>query len=126
MLSCADRNGADGIGQGYTSKSVLALAPGLGVELDGEPGPRAVDDAFVGAIVGIHHQGHPACWQGLGVHREAVVLRGDVAALRAEVHNRLVHATVAELHLEGACPCRQGQDLVSQADAEDLRVMKAP
>ena len=94
--------------------------PGLGVELDGEPGPRAVDDAFVGAVVCIHHQRHPAAGKGLGVHGEAVILSRDVAALRAEVHDGLVHPTVPELHLEGLRPSRQGQDLVAQADAEDL------
>ena len=41
---------------------------------------------------------HRSLWKRLGVHSVAVVLCRDVAALRAKVHHRLVHAPVAELH----------------------------
>ena len=82
----------------------------LRVELHREPGPRAVDDALVRPIVGIHHQRHPALGQAPLVHGIAMVLRGDVAALRAQVHHGLVHAPVAELHLVGAGARRQRQD----------------
>ena len=40
-----------------------------------------------------------------------MVLRGDVALGRAQVHDRLVHAAVAELHLVGLGAGRESQDL---------------
>ena len=45
-----------------------------------------------------------------------MVLRRDVAAQRAQVDARLVHAAVAELHLVRLRARRVAQDLVAQAD----------
>ena len=54
------------------------------------PGLLLVADALVGPVVGVHEERVPAAGQLGVVHREAVVLGGDVAPPRAQVHARLV------------------------------------
>ena len=53
------------------------------------------------------------------VDGEAVVLAGDVTALRPLLEAGLVLAPVAELELVGVAAGGQGQELVAQADAEE-------
>mmetsp|Transcript_39186 Transcript_39186/g.118419 ORF Transcript_39186/g.118419 Transcript_39186/m.118419 type:complete len:430 (-) Transcript_39186:480-1769(-) len=96
-------------------------AAGLRVELHGEPRAHPVDDALVAPVVGVHHQRHPVRRQGARVDGEPVVLRRDVAALRAQVHARLIHAAVAKLHLVRLAARREGQELIAQAYPEDGR-----
>mmetsp|Transcript_2843 Transcript_2843/g.11166 ORF Transcript_2843/g.11166 Transcript_2843/m.11166 type:complete len:585 (-) Transcript_2843:4-1758(-) len=95
---------------------------GLRVELHGQPWPGFVRDALVGAVIGVREKRCPAGGQGGFVHREAVVLRRDVAASRSQVDAGLVDATVAELHLVGGRTRSQGQKLVAKADGEDWQV----
>ena len=53
------------------------------------------------------------------VHREAVVLAGDLDLAGGEVLHRLVGAAMAAVQLVGARAERQRQQLVAEADAED-------
>mmetsp|Transcript_16240 Transcript_16240/g.51019 ORF Transcript_16240/g.51019 Transcript_16240/m.51019 type:complete len:257 (-) Transcript_16240:634-1404(-) len=98
---------------------VCGTAASLGVELHGEPRPHAMDDALVGPVVCVDHQRHPVTRQRVAVHCETVVLGRDVAACRAKVNARLVHAAVAKLHLVSLRACSKRQDLVPEANAKD-------
>mmetsp|Transcript_56273 Transcript_56273/g.101140 ORF Transcript_56273/g.101140 Transcript_56273/m.101140 type:complete len:315 (-) Transcript_56273:450-1394(-) len=100
-------------------EGVDGTAAGLRVELDREPRLLLMSDTFIGGVVRICEQGRPAIWQARVIHCKAVVLRCNVAAARAQVHARLVHATVSELHLVSLGACSNGQQLVSQANAEN-------
>ena len=53
------------------------------------------------------------------VHREAVVVRGDLDLAGGAVHHRLVHAAVAVAQLVGAVAERAAEQLVAVADAEE-------
>ena len=81
-----------------------------------------MDDSFIGAIIGVHHQWQPALGERLSIHSKAMVLRGDVAALSPEVDNGLIHAPVPKLHLEGLGSSCKGKNLIPKADAEDWSV----
>jgi hypothetical protein len=52
------------------------------------------------------------------IHREAVVLGGDLHLPGQEVLDRLVRPSMAELHLVGRPADGPGEDLVTEADAE--------
>ena len=92
------------------------------MELDAEdrlePGP----DAFVGAVVEVHEPGLPVARKGTLVHRVAVVLAGDVAAARADLLHRLVHAAMTVRELVRVAARGEAEDLVAEADAEDREV----
>lgn len=60
-----------------------------------EEGFRIVHDALTAVVVRIGKEHVPILWEGLGVHRKAVVLRGDEAALRSFMDARLVMPTVS-------------------------------
>ena len=60
--------------------------------------------------------------QRLGIHGEAVVLRGDLDLAGLEFLDRMIRAAVAELQLEGLAAERQPEDLVAEADAEHRHV----
>ena len=61
------------------------------------------------------------------VDREAVVVARDLDHAGLEVLDRLVHASVAERHLERAAAERDAEQLMTQADAEDRdRAEKLP
>ena len=53
-----------------------------------------------------------------GVHREAVVVRGDLHAARGHVLHRLVDAAVAVIQLVGAVAEGAAEELVAEADPE--------
>mmetsp|Transcript_57619 Transcript_57619/g.137239 ORF Transcript_57619/g.137239 Transcript_57619/m.137239 type:complete len:254 (+) Transcript_57619:3438-4199(+) len=91
----------------------------LRMELHREPWPGGVDDAFVCAVVGVHHQRHPVLWQAGAVNGIPMILGCDVALLCAQIHDWLVHSAVPELHLVGGCSRGQGQNLIPEADSED-------
>src|SRR5690349_9556197 len=55
---------------------------------------------------------------GLGIHREAVVLAGDDDLAGVQVLHRVVGAVMAELHLHGLRARSEAHQLVAQADAE--------
>src|SRR3954451_19590069 len=56
------------------------------------------------------------------LHREAVVLRGDVDSSGGEILDRVVGAAVPEGQLEGLEAYRAAQQLVAEADPEDGRL----
>jgi hypothetical protein len=88
------------------------------VVLDAE-GLRVWDrQSFHGLVVQVQvrHDGL-ASYAGV-VHREAMVLRGDFHATRDQVLDRLIRASVAELHLVRLAAQRQGEKLVAQTDAK--------
>ena len=78
-----------------------------------------MDDALVAMVIGVEEKGFPVGRQRLAVYCVAVVLRGDVTLGGAKVNARLVHPTIAVLHLVRLGTARQGQQLVTQTDAED-------
>lgn len=53
-----------------------------------------MDDALAALVVGVGEEHVPALGQGVGVHGEAVILGGDVAAAGAFVDARLIVPTV--------------------------------
>ena len=64
---------------------------GLWVELDGEEGKGFVFDALDGVVVDVFEPDGPVFfWKGLWVDGEAVILGGDVAALRLHIHTWLI------------------------------------
>ena len=67
--------------------------------------PGGVNDSLIGTIVSIDHQRNPILRQGFLVHCEAMILRRDVATLGSEIHHRLIHASISELHLVSRCTC---------------------
>ena len=78
-----------------------------------------MNDTFVTALVGIHHEGHPVRWQRGAVDSKAMVLRRNVAARISHVNARLVHATIAKFHLVRRCASCQAENMITQADAEN-------
>mmetsp|Transcript_51611 Transcript_51611/g.137773 ORF Transcript_51611/g.137773 Transcript_51611/m.137773 type:complete len:257 (-) Transcript_51611:454-1224(-) len=78
-----------------------------------------VNDALVAPVVCIHHQGHPPWREGLAVHGEAMVLRGDVATCGTHVDARLVHASIPKLHFVRRRSRCKGQDLVAETDPKN-------
>src|SRR5215469_14934667 len=99
--------------------TVLRPRARLGMELHGEDRPilpaqtfeRPVEQRGVGLF-----QAHR---QRLPRHDEAVVVGGDLDAAGCEVLNRVVAATMTEMHLDGASTEREGEQLMPKADAED-------
>src|SRR3989449_11462336 len=92
----------------------------LGMVLHGEDGEFPVGHAFDGAVVQIQVRHlELRTWEGVGIDREAVVLRRDVDAPRAKVFDGLVPAAVPEFQLERRPSEGEGQQLVAEADPED-------
>src|SRR3989454_9323289 len=96
--------------------------PRLGMVLHGEDREFPVSHALDRAVVQIpvRHL-ELRTWEGVGIDREAVVLRRDVDAPRAEVFDGLVPAAVPEFQFERPSPEGEGQELVAEADPEDRR-----
>lgn len=90
---------------------ILRAAGGFGVELGGEEGLGFVLDALAGAVVEVLEEHGPLGGQRVGIDGEAVVLAGDVAALRTAEAHGLVVAAVAVLQLEGVAARGQAHEL---------------
>src|SRR5207244_13377093 len=92
----------------------------LGMELNGEEWAFPVSHALDRAVVQIpvRHL-ELRTWEGVAIDREAVVLRRDVDAPRAEVFDGLVPAAVPEFQFERRPTEGEGQQLVAEADPED-------
>lgn len=54
-----------------------------------------MNDALVGLVIGVGEEWAPAIGQSAGIHSEAMVLGGDVAAQAVFIHAWLVVATIA-------------------------------
>src|SRR2546428_12087498 len=91
----------------------------LGMVLHGEDRECPVGHAFHGAVVQIpvRHL-ELRTWEGVGIDREAVVLRRDVDAPGTKVFDGLVPAAVPEFQLERRPSEGEGQQLVAEADPE--------
>src|SRR6185436_19114439 len=100
--------------------AVVRSGARLGVVLDREDGEVAMAEALDGAVVQVHvRQLERGIVEERGIHREAVVLRGDLDLSGAQVLHRMVRPTVAELELEGLAAAGEPEDLVAEADAKD-------
>ncbi len=89
-------------------------------------GTIAVAEAFQRLVVQVHvRQFDVVGVERIRVHREAVVVRGDLDLVGDLVQHRMIGAAVAELQLVGLAAERQAQDLVPQADAEDRDLARA-
>src|SRR3989475_8856956 len=94
----------------------------LGMVLDGEDREFPVGHAFDGAVVQIQVRHlELGTREGVGIDREAVVLRCDVDASRTKVLDGLVPTAVPEFQFERRPPEGEGQELVAEADSEDRR-----
>src|SRR4029453_13497542 len=89
------------------------------MKLDTHERAGAMADALVSPVIGVGEPRLPTRRQRLAVDRITVILRGDVAAIRSHLFARLVLAAMSELQLVGVAPCRQGENLVTEAHAED-------
>ena len=81
--------------------------------LEFDAGDRAVIEVFVGDL-DIRYPG-----DGIAAHDEAMVLRSDFAFAALQILDGVVHPAVALEHLLGLQTLAQGDQLVSQADAEN-------
>src|SRR5882724_6866782 len=99
---------------------------GLGMELHAQERLRAVAHALVRAVVGVGEPGLPALGKRCRIDGEAVVLRGDEAALLpsrlSDLYAGLVVAAVAELELVSTGAGREREQLMAEADAHDRAV----
>lgn len=75
------------------------------MELNGHKGQLPVSDTFIGAVIDVGEPGDPIMWQRLGVHRKAVVLRGDVASLGSHQKAGLILTSVAVFEFIGVGSC---------------------
>src|SRR5712691_1187222 len=92
----------------------------LGMVLHGEYREFPVSHAFHGAVVQIEVRHFElGTWEGVGIDREAVVLRRDVDASRTKILDGLVPAAVPKFQLERRPSEGEGQKLVAEADPED-------
>ena len=93
---------------------------GFGMVLHAEHRVTAVPEAFERFIVQIHvREVDVGRIQRIAIHREPVIVRGDLDPLRDLVQHRMIGAAVAELQLVGLAAERQAEKLMPQADAED-------
>mmetsp|Transcript_74305 Transcript_74305/g.131396 ORF Transcript_74305/g.131396 Transcript_74305/m.131396 type:complete len:242 (-) Transcript_74305:463-1188(-) len=89
------------------------------MELHREPRLQSMNDAFVGTVVSVYHKRHPVLLQRVLINCIAVILRCDIAARSSQIHDWLVHTSIAKLHLVGLGSRSQSKNLVSQANAEN-------
>src|SRR5947199_4604919 len=102
----------------------VSVVPGsrsrLGMVLHGEDREFPVGHALDRAVVQIpvRHL-ELRTWEGVGIDREAVVLRRDVDAPRTKVFHGLVPAALPEFQFERRPSEGEGQQLVAEADPEN-------
>src|SRR5439155_9279790 len=87
------------------------------VVLDREHPQVGRGDAFHRAVVEVDVGHLHLALERFRVHREAVVLRGEVDLVADYVADRMIRAAVPELELVGAAAHGEGEDLVAEADA---------
>ena len=92
---------------------VVGARGGLRVVLHAEGASVRRVEAFAGAVVQVHVGRARVTREGVDVHHEAVVLRGDLDAAGGQIFDRLVQPAVAELELVGC--------LLYTSDAADER-----
>src|ERR1043166_5456894 len=97
---------------------VVRAGRGFGVVLDGDDGEPPVAHPLDATVVEVDMRDLDLRGEALGLDGEAVVVRGDLDAARAEVFDRLVAAAVAEAQLVGRAAEGAAQGLMAEADAE--------
>ena len=100
-------------------RCIMRTGRGLGVVLDAEDWQFAVAHALDSAIVKIDVGDFDFRWQRVRIDGKAVVLGSDGDFAAAQILDRLVAASVAELEFEGGAAECVGEDLVAQANAEN-------
>ncbi len=58
-------------------------------------------------------------YHGFLKHGIAMILRSNVAAVRFQIFDRVITAAMTELQLRSISAASQGEQLMTQADAED-------
>ena len=102
---------------------IVRTRRGFRVILHAEHRLAAVAEAFQRLVVQIHVRDFDvARVERIRIHREAVIVRGDLDALRQLVDHRMIGAAMPELQLVSFAAQRQPENLVTQADAEDRRL----
>src|ERR1700689_1515919 len=71
-----------------------------------------------GVVIQVQMRQYRAPFERVVVDREAVVLRRDLDAPRAQIHHRMIGAMMAEVELVGLAAERQPKQLMSETDAE--------
>ena len=89
------------------------------VVLNAKCGDFKMPYAGDGVIVQVAMGDFQAGWHGRFFDGEAMVLGSDFDATGIAMKDRLVCAAVPEFEFEGLCAAREGEELVSQTDAED-------
>ena len=74
--------------------------------------------ALNGIIVKVKVTDTSIFWQTLLIHREAVILNGDLNFPRGEVLHRVISAAVSEFELVGLAAHHLAQDLVTKTDSK--------
>ena len=83
------------------------------MELNRSEGLPGVADALVGSVIEILEPGTPVLRQRFGVDREAVILAGHEAVVRAALDDGLVLAAVPVLEFVCVRPDRERQELLA-------------
>ena len=91
----------------------------LRMVLHGEDRQLTMGQSFDGIVVQVQ-MGYLSCaFERIRVHREPVILRGDLDFARGQIHHRLIAAVVAELELVSLAAEREPHDLMAEANPED-------
>lgn len=89
------------------------------MELNTEVRLARVSNTLVTAIVGIDEKFRPLRGQSFRVHSKTVVLGCDITSPIHHACAGNVVSSISELHLQCACTCSSGQELMSQANTKD-------
>src|SRR5258706_8985597 len=133
MSACATSRGCKGAGCSFTAKifyefhevveevvRIVRSGRGLRMILDAEHRLAAMPETFQRLIVQVDvRQLHFTLVQRIGVHREAVIVGGDLNLLRHVIQHGMIRAAVPELELVSLAAHREAKNLMAQADAED-------
>src|SRR5229473_1136433 len=93
---------------------------GLRMILDAEHRLATVPESFQRLIVQVDvRQVHFTMVERIGIHREAVIVRGDLHLLRHLIQHGMIRAAVPELQLVSFAAHRETKNLMTKANAED-------
>src|SRR6185437_9405146 len=94
----------------------------LGMVLHAEHGAAGAGEPLVAAVEQADMGHLDAGGQRLAVHREAMILAGDLDPPGGELLDRLVGAAMAAIELVGPPTQCQSEQLVTEADAEQRQI----
>ena len=99
---------------------IVRAGRGLGVILDAEDRLVAMAETFQRLVVQVDvRELDFVLVERVGVHREAVIVRGDLHFVRDLVQHRMIRAAMSELEFVGFAAQREAEDLMAQANSED-------